>query len=63
MEPICGHTYTRTSGRTAQCRAKPHPRKPDAHYFVWLTKIEAGQIKTKDRRVRRGLVIVPGDLP
>lgn len=60
MEPtnICGHTYTRASGRKARCTAKPHPTKPDAHYFEWVYDTPP---TPNAGRGRGHLIVVPGE--
>lgn len=58
---ICGHTYTRKSGRTARCTAKPHPNKPDAHYFEWVSIEEQATLLHPQARVHGRMIVIPGE--
>ena len=55
---LCNHTYTTTAGRVFRCDTKPHPHRPDQHYFVRDLVMEE---RRKNSLRRNGpLRVVPG---
>jgi hypothetical protein len=58
-EALCGHTYTTLGNRVFRCTLKPHPTRPDNHYFE-RDHAAQDRLNARDRN-RSRLVVIPGE--